>query len=201
MKIQLRQRDRRALLGLAAAVALYLVFSQVLLPALDYVQTGTQEAADKEEQLMKYRRAQIRKGHYEQLLQQARKNVTEAESRLIRGDNPSLASVELQSIVEEAAKKVAVDLGQRNMSPARKKDAFFNEITMTLGFDCTPNQLVTFLSEIRAAPKFVTVRSAQVVPVQVVQEAPPKSDLAKTVRVNLTLAAVLSSPAAAQEKK
>jgi hypothetical protein len=194
MKFELRPRDRRALIGLAVAFAIYVVLSLIVFPAFDMLATGSAEATAKEEELMKYRRAQIRKGHYAQLLEQARKSMAEAESRLVRGDNPSLASVELQTIVEESAKKVAIELGARSMSAPRKKDDFFNEITMTLAFDCTPNQLVTFLSEIRSSPKSISIRSAQVVPVQVVHAAPPKGDLMKTLRVNLMLSAILSSP-------
>ena len=107
---------------------------------------------------------------------------------------PSIASVEFQSIVEEAAKKVQIELSQRNVAPARKKDNFFNEITLTLSFESTPNQLATFLAEMRAAPKFVTVRSFQVAPLSTAQEAPPKGDLKKTVKVNLTVAGLLASP-------
>ena len=208
MKIEIRERDRRALIGLSVAVGLYLLVSMIALPAYDNLISAADEASAKEEQLRKYRRALVRKGHYAQLLDQARKNMTEAESRLIRGDNASLASVELQNIVEEAAKKVGIPLGQRNMSTARKKDAFFNEITMTLSFESTPNQLTMFLSEIRTSPKFITVRTAQVAPVQVLQEAPKKGEFQKTIRANLTLAAILAGPAtlpapaaATQEKK
>lgn len=195
MKIEIRARDRRALIGLALAGGVYLLFSMVAFPAFDGLKSASEKASAKEEQLMRYRRALIRKGHYAQLLDKARKNMAEAESRLIRGDNASLASVELQNIVEEAAKKVEIPLGQRNMSTAKKKDQFFNEITMTLSFESTPNQLTMFLSEIRNTGKFITVRNAQVVPVQLLQEAPKKGDFLKTVRVNLTLAAILSSPA------
>ncbi len=199
MKIEIRERDRRALIGLGAAVGIYVLLSMAVFPAFDDLRTAGEEAEAKEEQLMKYRRAQIRKGHYAQLLEQARKNVNDAESRLIRGDNASLASVELQNVIEEAAKKVEIPLGQRNMSTAKKKDDFFNEITMTLSFESTPNQLTMFLSEIRNAPKFITIRNAQVAPVQVLQEAPKKGDFQKTVRVNLTVAALLA--AAIQEKR
>lgn len=194
MRFQIRERDRRAIIGLSLAVGLYLVLSMIVFPAFDNLKGASQEVAQKEDQLRKYRRAVIRKGHYAQLLEQARKNVAEGEARLIRGDNASLASVELQTIIEEAAKKVDVSLGQRNMSTAKKKDRFFNEITMTLSFDCTPNQLTAFLSEIRNSLKFITVRSAQVVPAQIVHEAPKKGDLPKTVRVNLTVSAILASP-------
>ena len=194
MKVEIRQRDRRALIGLGLALGAYVLLSMLAFPAFDSLKSSAAEASEKEQQLMKYKRALIRKGHYSQLLESARKNMTEAEARLIRGDNASLASVELQNIIEEAAKKVEIPLGQRNMSTAKKKDQFFNEITMTLSFESTPNQLTMFLSELRSAPKFLTVRNAQVAPVQILQEAPKKGDFQKTVRVSLTIAAILASP-------
>src|SRR5207247_9664943 len=118
-----------------------------------------------------YRRAVIRKRNYTQLLEQARKNMAEAETRFIRGDNPTLASVELQSIVEQAAKKVGLDLNQRTVSPARKKDDSFNEITLTLALEATPSQIFGLLAEIRNAPKFVIIRNGQMAPTQGPAEA------------------------------
>lgn len=195
MKIQIRERDRRALAGLALAVGTYFLFSMVAFPAFDGLTSASEEASSKEGQLLKYRRALIRKSHYTELLGKARQSMLEAESRLIRGDNASLASVELQNVVEEAAKKVQISLGQRNISTAKKKDSFFNEITMTVSFESTLNQLTTFLSEVRNAPRFITIRNAQVAPLQLLQEPPKKGDFQKTVRVSLTLAAILASPA------
>jgi len=194
MKLEIRARDRRAFLLLASAAIVYAVLSFAVLPAFDALKEASAGAAAKEEQLSRYRRALIRKGHYAQLLVQARKNVSEAEARLIRGDNPTLAAVELQTIVEEAAKKAGLELNQRNISPARKKDAFFNEITMTLAFEATPAQVSGFLAEIRNGPKFVTVRGVQIAPTEVRYEAPKKGDFRKMLRGNLTLTAVLPLP-------
>ncbi|HYR89049.1 MAG TPA: type II secretion system protein GspM [Terriglobia bacterium] len=194
MKLQIRARDARALLLLSSAALLYAVLTFAVLPAFDALKESSSGAAAKEEQLSRYRRALIRKGHYTQLLVEARKNVSEAEARLIRGDNPTLAAVELQTIVEEAARKAGLELNQRSISPARKKDEFFNEITMTLAFEATPAQVSGFLAEIRNGPKFVTVRGAQVAPIQVFYEAPKKGDFRKVLRGNLTLAAVLPVP-------
>ena len=195
MKFEIRERDRRALIGLAFAAGVYLLSSMVVFPVFDRRASASSDAPEKEEQLMKYRRALVRKSRYSQLLEQVGKSMSEADARLIRGDNASLASVELQNVVEEAAKKVEISLGQRNMSTAKKKDQFFNEITMTVSFESTPNQLTMFLAEIRNAPKFITVRTAQVAPAQVLREAPKKGDFQKTVRVSLMLAALLASPA------
>src|SRR5215471_10444772 len=126
MKIHIRPRDRRALLALTGAALLYLMFSMLVLPAFDRLKGTGQSAAEKEEQLRKYRQAVQRKGHYSQLLEQARKIVTDSESRLIRGDNPTLASNELQNLVEDAAKKVNIEIAQKNVIPAKKKDQYFN---------------------------------------------------------------------------
>jgi hypothetical protein len=194
MKFEIRERDRRAVLLLAAAAVIYGIVSLGVLPAFDRLKDSSARVGDKEEQLKKYRRAVIRKGHYTPLLELARKNVAEAESRLIRGDNPTLASVELQTIVEGAAKKVGLDLGQRNITPARKKDDSFNEITMTLALEATPGQIFGFLAEIRNAPKFVSVRSAQIAPTQVIMEPPKKGDFMKVVRANVTIVAPIPAP-------
>src|SRR5207247_11047020 len=95
-----------------------------------------------------------------------------AETRFIRGDNPTLASVELQSIVEQAAKKVGLDLNQRTVSPARKEDDSFNEITMTLTMEGTPSQIFGFIAEIRKAARLVMVRSGHLVSKQVLTGRP-----------------------------
>jgi hypothetical protein len=194
MKFEIREKDRRAILLLAAASVIYGIVSFGVLPAFDRLKDGSAQVGEKEDQLKKYRRAIIRKGHYTQLLEVARKNVSEAESRFIRGDNPTLASVELQTIVEAAAKKIGLDLGQRNITPARKKDDEFNEITMTMALEATPGQIFGFLAELRNAPKFVTIRSAQIAPAQVVMEPPKKGDFLKVVRANVTIVAPIPAP-------
>lgn len=194
MKFELRQRDRRAILGLAGAAAVYLLFTQLVFPGFDRIKESGAAASEKEDQLVKYRQALQRKGHYTQLLEQTRKNLAEAESRLIRGDNPSLASIELQNLVENAAKSVNLDFAQKSVLPAKKKDDYFNEITMSVTFDATPNQLTTFLANLRNSPKLVTVRNMQLAPTELATAAPKKGEFRKIVRVNLTIGAILAVP-------
>ena len=194
MKFNIRERDRRAILLLGGAAIIYAALSFGVFPAFDRLKEASSRVSEKQDQLKKYRRAVIRKGNYTQLLEQARKNMAEAETRFIRGDNPTLASVELQSIVEQAAKKVGLDLNQRTVSPARKKDDSFNEITMTLALEATPSQIFGLLAEIRNAPKFVIIRNAQIAPTQVLTEAPKKGDFMKTIRANLTIGALIPAP-------
>ena len=126
------------------------------------------------------------------------RRVEEGEALLLRGDNPSLASAELQAVIEEVAEATGIELGQRNMSAARQKDEFFNEITMSLGFECTPGQLVAFLEQLRGSEKLRAVRSIQIAPLSVVDEVSEGMEVLKDVRVNLTVGAVLASPPAGE---
>ena len=194
MKREIRQRDRRALLLLGVSLGLYFVLSEVVFPAYDRLAASADTARDREDQLLRYRRAAVQKADYEPLLEEARRRVEEGESLLIRGDNPSLASAELQTIIEGIAEATGVELGQRNMSATVQKDEFFNEITMTLGFECTPGQLVVFLEQLRRSEKLVAVRSIRIAPLSVVDEVSAGMELPKDLRVNLTVGAVLASP-------
>jgi Type II secretion system (T2SS), protein M subtype b len=195
MKFEIRERDRRAVLMLLTAVGLYVILSFGALPAFDALREAAGGTSNKEQQLSKYRRALVRKGNYTQLLEQARNNMAADQALFIRGDNPSLAAVELQTIVEGAATKTGLTLNQRNISAARKKDDFFNEITMTVALDATPLQISSFLTELRNAPKFVVVRTLQLAPTEVPHEAPPKGGFKKVIRANLTISGLLPAPA------
>jgi len=195
MKFEIRERDRRAVLMLLTAVGLYVILSFGVLPAFDSLREAAGETSNKEQQLSKYRRALVRKGNYTQLLEQARKNMAADQALFIRGDNPSLAAVELQTIVEGAATKTGLSLNQRSISAARKKDDFFNEITMTVALDATPLQISSFLTELRNAPKFVVVRTLQLAPTEVPHEAPAKGGFKKVLRANLTISGLLPAPA------
>jgi Tfp pilus assembly protein PilO len=193
MKLPFRQRDRRALLILLGAGALYLICTQFVFPRIDRLREASAVASEREEQLRKYRQVVQRKGHYTELLEQAKKSMTDAESRLIRGDNPSTASIDLQAVVEEAAKKVDINFAQKNVLPAKKKDQFFNEITMSVSFDASPNQLTTFIANLRSTPKLITVRNLQLTPVETPNAPPKKGEFRKILRVNMTVGAVLTT--------
>ncbi len=193
MKFEMRQRDRRALIILALALAIYGAADWFVLPAYDRVSAARELAADKESQLKRYRRAELRKGQYEALLKTANDRLSKSESVVITAANLSLASAELQSLIEGAGNKVGLMLGIRLMGNARRVNDFYAELPMTLNFESTPGQLVSFLNELRTLPRFITVRMLQISPVMPVSEAPKGSDLTKNVRVSLGISAFTSA--------
>src|SRR6185436_13822639 len=112
MKVEMRGGSRRALLMLALALGTYGLANWVVLPAYDRLSAGQERAADKETQLRRYRRAELRKGQYTGLLKLADDRVTQSESVVISAANVSLVSAELQSLIEGASTKVGLMIGQ-----------------------------------------------------------------------------------------
>ncbi|HLH30734.1 MAG TPA: hypothetical protein VKY31_05995 [Terriglobia bacterium] len=188
------QRNRRALIALGVAVAIYLISSQALLPLYDQLRASSGAAADKTEELRKYRRELSHRGNYEALKADARKKLDEVNTHFFTND--AAGTAELQRIIEEGAKTVGIDLMQRTTSQPRKIDDLASELTMTTTFEATPNQLVAFLNQLRNSSKIVNVRNSQIDPVQVVYEAPKSGDVKKTLRANLTIVGIaLVNPA------
>ncbi len=190
MKIELRERDRRALIGLALALAVYLTLDMALLPRYDTLAAAQELVLTKEDQLRKYRRAVLRQGQYRGLTEDARPRIAELEDVLIRAETEALVSAELQSEVERASQDAGIGISERNVVGIRRLDDFFSEATMTLEFQCSPTELVTFLSGLRSSSSLISVRSADIRPDRVVHQMPNDGDLNRTLRVNLTVGAL-----------
>ena len=188
MKIRIRDRDRRALIGLALAVALYVATVELVLPQWDRLREAPELAANSESQLRRYRRAILRQGRYEELEGLAVARDGELESLLIRAESESLASVELQSIVESVAADIGVVFGERNIIAPRTLDDFFSETAMSVAFDCTPNQLVSLLTALRDLETLITVRELNIQP-----KPDEGQDLTKEWQVSLTVGALIEN--------
>jgi hypothetical protein len=182
----INQRNRRALIILGVAIAVYLISSQGLLPLYDQLRASSSAAADKTDELKKYERELSHRGNYEALKTDARKKLDELKTHFFTND--AAGSAELQRTVEDIAKTAGIDLMQRTTTQPKRVDELTGEVTMTTNFEATPNQLVAFLNQLRNAPKIVNVRNAQVDPIQIVYETPKSGEVKKTLRANLTIA-------------
>jgi len=189
VKLNMRPRDRRALILLVLGLSIYGFAQLVILPAYDRLMASGELAVEKEAQLKRYRRAQLRKGQYGELLKLASDRVTKSDAAVIGAANLPLASAEMQSSVEAVAAKVGLMPEQRAMGTPRRLNDFYAELSMTLTFTATPGQLVSFLNELRTQPRFLTVRSLQMTPLQPVMEAPKGVDVTKSMRVNMSVVA------------
>ena len=187
MRRWLEDRNRRAVLLLVFALVVYLTFAEVVFPVYDNVRSLNDRVAERAEQLKKFRQAVSRKGNYGALITDATKRVGELQTRLLSGTNPVTAASEVQSMVEDSARKLEITLAQRSIVAPKKKDALTTEVGVAVTFESTPFQLAGFLSEIRNAAKFLKVSAAQVTPVQIARQVPANGELGKNLRVSLTV--------------
>jgi hypothetical protein len=188
---RLSSRDRRALTGLIAAAAIYLLATYIVFPQFDKLAASRTDVSQQEDQLRKYRRALLRKDQYGQLIQQASASVRGLQTRFF---TPDKGSAELQSIVESTAASAGLVLSQRNPVVERKRDAITTEISINVICEATIAQVMTFLNQLRQSPKFLTVTSAQVGPIQPFREIPPSGELKKTLRTNFTVTGLVLNP-------
>jgi len=193
VKFELKQRDRRALILLVLGLGIFVLADMLVLPAYDRISAGRDSADQKEKELRRYRRAEQRKGQYANLLKLASERGVKSEAVVISAASVSLASSELQAMIEGVGAKVGVMMGQRTIGRPRRLNNFYAELPMTLSFESTPGQLTAFLNELRTLPRFVNARALQVSPAQMVFEAPKGADLQKNVRVGMTVAALISA--------
>lgn len=190
MNLEIRPRDRRALLGLAVALIVYIGLDWGFLPLWDRLQDAPALASAKEDELRRYRRAVDRQGQYAELEEQVQARLAELESHLVQESNASLASAELQSMVEGAADRFGIAFLQRSMAAPRPADEFVSEIAMTATFRCTVNQLVSLLAEFRQEERLLSVRSLRVAPLEPYEglQLPEDRDWNKELDVTLTVA-------------
>jgi len=193
MTLRLQQRDRRAILVLAVALVAYVATTWVILPAWEQLDGAEAAAEEKETLLQKYRQVAARRGRYDVLLADIAKQNTVAEARTIQASTPSLAAVEFQTMVEAAARKFDITLTQRSVQPLSGTTGP-RELAMTLSFDSSPQKLISFLAELRALPRAVSVLSLNVTPQQLAQEAPQAGPFTKDIRVGMTLGAWTLGP-------
>jgi hypothetical protein len=195
MRLNLQRRDRRALVFLGVAVVAYIVLAWGLLPFYGTLREAESAAVEKEKLLQKYREVIGRKDRYVSLVAEVDNQMKQAEERIIRSANPSLAAVELQTIVEGTARKLDIALIQRSVAPATATEDPIRQITMTIAFEATPRQLVSLLAELRALPKSIRVLTMTVNPVQTAQEAPKDQKFSKNLRVGMSLGAWIETVA------
>jgi hypothetical protein len=156
-----------------------------LLPLYDQLRAASSTVADKTDELKKYRRELSHRGNYDALRTDARKKLDELKTHFFTND--AAGSADLQRTVEDDAKSAGIDLTQRSTTQPKKIDDLTGEVAMNTTFEATPNQLTTFLNQLRTSPRIVNVRNAQIDPVQVVFEAPKTGEVKKTLRANLSI--------------
>jgi len=98
-------------------------------------------------------REELYKAHVEQYRQRLQQNLT----RLLPGDNPSIAGAELQKILKDMADQNGVEIVRKDIQREQKVQENLVKVSVRISTNCLPEQLVQFLAAVENYDKFLTV--------------------------------------------
>lgn len=152
----LSQRDRRALLALAVAAAMFLLLALVALPWMESAEKLRASLPLKEKTLRKYRQMVVLAGPRETDWENLQNRLVEAERGLLDSRAPALASAEMQQLVKQLMAQQGLEMRGADFLPARAikaADTTYTIAPLSLTFECTLDQLANFLLAARNSSK------------------------------------------------
>lgn len=181
----MRDRDRRALLILGVAVALFLLLQMDFLapaPSGGGASPSGDEVAALEQQLRLTRERARLKPLHEVELGAARDRLEGLETRLLESEDAALAQAEMRSLVGDLLGAEGVDLTASRFGTVELEQNLYARVPVTVEFTCGSEQLVNLLAAIADAELLLTTREI------VIRPGRPE---VKSLRVRLTVAGYL----------
>lgn len=180
----MQQRDKRALLILGGALALFAVLQlDIFAPSASPASNPSSDAiAALEQRLELARDKAARKPLTQAELDAARRSLDQMEQRLLTSENPALAQAEMRSLVGDLLTAEGVALGSSQFGQVAAEQDSYAIVPLSVDFTCSIEQLVNLTAAIANAPKLLTTRLIRV--------RPEKPDV-KSIQVRMTVAGYL----------
>lgn len=190
--MNLTDRDRRALLLLAVAGAVMLIWRIVLVrDEGEIADAATASVEIAEKQLARLRSVAATVPTREKAAQDAMQQVALREKGMIPGDTAEQAQAQLLQIVRRIGKNESIDARGGEFGPVRPLGDHYGEVSVATTFDCTIEQLVNFLAALTAENELLATSDIQI------STANAKE---KKLRVRVVLAGVVDRRLVPQKK-
>lgn len=182
MAAAISTRDRRALMLLAGAAALFALLQfDVILPGGAGAMTAAPVSAV-EEQLLTAQVAARQRPLTEAELKAAQATLENAEKRLLNSETAALASAEMREIVGKILEAEGIKMDSSQFGRAELEGDHYAQIPLVVRFNCAIEQVVNLMAAIANAGPLLTTRQIRI--------TPSKSE-AKTIAVQMTVAGYL----------
>jgi hypothetical protein len=90
-------------------------------------------------------------------ISQYQERLKQDQGRFLPGENPSLASAELQKVLSDLAEQVGVEITQKNIQKEQKLQEDLVKVSVRIETNCNPVQLVQFLAAIHNYQRHLTL--------------------------------------------
>ena len=160
--MKLKIDKRRKYLLIAGAVVLFIALLYRFSPGLRVGETSA-EIVLKERKLAKYHKALREKKDMEARLASLNRALGRLESRLLTGDTPALAAVDIQNLLNGIAGRSAIEIKtMRVLKPEDEDEAKYIVIPVEFSITSTVRQLKEVLYRIESSPKYLTIRKIRI---------------------------------------
>jgi Tfp pilus assembly protein PilO len=186
MAVQLQKRDKRALLLLGSAVALFAVLQLDTFQPRSSSGVGASAAPLQvlEQRLQLAQTKARQRPLTEAELNAAKASLARLEERLLDSENAALAQAEMRSLVGDLLAAEGIPMTASNFGSVALEGEDYAQVPLVVDFSCGIEQLVNLLAAIGNSPKLLTTRLVRI--------QPDKPEV-KSVRVRLTVSGYLPS--------
>ncbi|MGH9721533.1 MAG: type II secretion system protein GspM [Bryobacteraceae bacterium] len=159
--MKLSSRDRRALILLAIAVAVMLIwrFAGTTDAPVEAAVNSTELL---ERQLARLRLTAATVPGKEKLAQRLTSELATLEKGMIQADTAPQAQAQLLQVVRQIAKTESIDARGGEFGPARPLGQDYGEVSVTVAFECRIEQLVNLLAALSSVPDLLATSEIQI---------------------------------------
>ena len=154
--MKLNPREKKVVIfGVSLAAVVMLVWAVIaFLPSPSGL---AREVETNKSMLLRYREMIGREDAYKARGAQIQQRLDRDLTRLLPGDNASIAGAELQKVLKEIADQNGVEVSRRDIRPQQKAQNNLAKISVNMDTNCTPEQLVRMLAAIENYGKYLSV--------------------------------------------
>jgi len=195
--MQISGREKK-LLGAGGVVGvLYLACTLVILPFWDRLAQSPEQIEIQTKRLVNYRKILLGQSTVRAALNEAQRQVSEAEKRLLSNSSDSLASAELQGLVKQLSSAQSLPILRTEALPVKAVSRDYGKLSVRLEVAGPIDRLVGLMASFDASEKAMFLEDMRISPTHI--NVPKKKD----VRATLTVSALkrLERPLAARTKK
>lgn len=157
-------RDRKALIGLAAAVVLFFVLRAFLSGDATAPKIVTQEGSVDalELRLRRLRTSMARVPGKEVVLKQAQAELANREKHLVVADTVNQAQAQVLDVVKRLARKEGFEVRGSDFSVPRPYGDAYGEVAVAINAECTAEQLVNLMADLGNEPQLLATSDLRI---------------------------------------
>ncbi len=154
MKITAREKKFLIVGGCVVGISVLLY----IILGMDLNREGLSKTVESKKRILLRQREVITKeAMYRARIEQYRQRLALDRTKLLNGDNPSIAGAELQRLLKDFADRNGVEILRKDTQREQKLQDNLMKVSVRVEINCIPDQLIQFLAAVENYEKFLSV--------------------------------------------